>query len=224
MWVEYLLNHRDKSLQQSMKKIEEVIPPAEYFFSNQPKYRFYFDEVTIRSRFAQVAEKYKLILDIKVKNVEIIGKSPEKSYNIKMCDSNNSFEISIVPCGIDFYREVSIQKYFLFSIYDDYVKENEFDYDFSDDEKDENIEEFVYEAKINKLCNNEIFDIIEKLISVMYGAVKIEYEKTPTTRFSQKYQAYDYIFYVSAPDNDNSETVTIGNFKFIINGGLLNGW
>ncbi len=219
MWTNYLLSYKDKKLQQNMKKIEEVVPPVEYFFSDKPKYRFYFDEETVRSRFTQIAEKHKMHVDIKVEKTEIIGAKPQKCYNIKMHDSNNTFEILIVPAGIDFYREVSAQSYFLFSIYDDYVKKNEIDYDFPDNEKDENIEEFVYETDINMLSDNEILDIVEGLTDVMYDVVKIETEKTPITHSQQKYQAYDYTFYVSTPDN-SADTVTIGNFKFIINGGF----
>ena len=69
-----------------------------------------------------------------------------------------------------------------------------------------------------------IFEIIEKMINVLYGATDIKVKKTESMLYRKHYQAFDYTFHVDEPDYYGyTETVTIGNFKFIINGGLLNG-
>lgn len=80
------------------------------------------------------------------------------------------------------------------------------------DEDDDTIG-FSSDILFDDLSDDEIFDIIEKIIEALYGAKFIEYETIEAEDGKQS-----FIFYLDAPDYYGySETTEIGNFKFILN-------
>lgn len=220
IWIFYWALTHD-SMEQKMEKLASYIPPVEYIPAPaMPKMRFNFKEYIVREAFISIAEKYKLQMTIEIQNFEILpfgaDCSPKKGYYICLWDKrthNNYFSVEIYHDAVIFGAPKATDCHFIFA--DDIARTNYFKF------ADGN---FICETEFNKLSDDEFFDIIEKLIDVMYGAVSIEAEKSEITLYRQHYQAYNYIFHVDSPDYYGyTETVTIGNFKFIINGGLENG-
>lgn len=73
--------------------------------------------------------------------------------------------------------------------------------------------EFSSDIFFDNLSDDEIFDIIEKIIEALYGARSMKYETAETDDGKES-----FIFYLDAPDYYGySETAEIGNFKFILN-------
>ncbi|MDE6746101.1 MAG: hypothetical protein K2J72_05620 [Oscillospiraceae bacterium] len=93
-------------------------------------------------------------------------------------------------------------------------------YTYSDDDFEHTI--FSSDIFFDNLSDDEIFDIVEKIIETLYGARSMKYETIEADDGKE-----GFIFYLDAPDYYGySETTEIGNFKFILNkenGGNQNG-
>ncbi len=219
IWIFYWgLTH--ESAEQKLEKINSYVPPVEIIPAPKvPKTRFNFKEDIIQNSFNAIAEKYKYKIKIDVQNFEILpfgsDCSPKKGYRIILIDAQNPFTIYIRPECIEFCKVFSSDNEFYFLFADDFARTNYLGFS-------ENT--YICEMEFTNLSDNEIFDIIEKMIDTLYGASDIKVKKTESMLYRKHYQAYDYTFYVDEPDYYGyTDTVTIGNFKFIINGGFNNG-
>ena len=73
--------------------------------------------------------------------------------------------------------------------------------------------EFSNDISVKDLSDDEIFDIVEKIIEALYGAISMDYEIITADDGKES-----FIFYLDAPDYYGyTETTEIGNFKFILN-------
>ncbi len=217
IWIFYwALTH--ESTEQKLEKINSYIPPVEMIPAPRvPKTRFNFKEDVVRNTIEAIAQKYKFKLIFNTQNYEILpfghNCSPKKGYYICLWDKKtpiNYFSIRIYPEIIIFDAPQVMGCKILLA--DDIARTNYLG--FAEDTA-------ISETEFTALTDNEIFDIIEKMIDVLYGAVDIKVKKAESMLYRKYYQAYDYTFHVDAPDYYGyTETVTIGNFKFIINGGF----
>ena len=72
---------------------------------------------------------------------------------------------------------------------------------------------FSSDISFTDLSDDEIFDIVEKIIEALYGARSMKYETIEADDGKES-----FIFYLDAPDYYGyTETTEIGNFKFILN-------
>lgn len=72
---------------------------------------------------------------------------------------------------------------------------------------------FTSDIMFDDLSDDEIFNTVEKIIEVFYGANSMDYEIITADDGKQS-----FIFYLDAPDYYGyTETTEIGNFKFILN-------
>lgn len=219
IWIFYwALTH--ESAEQKLEKFNSYVSPVEIIPAPKvPKTRFNFKEDVIQKAFGAIAKKYKYRIKIDVQNYEILpfgsDCSPKKGYRIILIDDKNPFTIYIRPECIEFCIGFSSDDEFYFLFADDFARTNYLGFA-------ENT--YISEIEFANLSDNEIFEIIENMINVLYGATDIKVKKTESMLYRKHYQAFDYTFHVDEPDYYGyTETVTIGNFKFIINGGLLNG-
>ncbi|MBD5139305.1 MAG: hypothetical protein HDT24_08355 [Ruminococcus sp.] len=221
MWVFRYMFTRD-TLEDQLERLNN--PSVEFYRAQkQPKMRFNFKEEAIREAFGKIAEKYKMTVYIDVQNYEIIpfGNDclPKKGYNIRFYDKRSKFvTVDIIQDGITFFtHKTRTEEIFLFL--DDFSRTNNI--------KVHDGDIFANEIFFDDLSDNEIFDIIEKMIYVFYNVTDMTVEKTEKDLYRKHYTAYDYVFYLDAPDYYGySETTEIGNFKFILNkknGGNQNG-
>lgn len=72
---------------------------------------------------------------------------------------------------------------------------------------------FASSIMFNDMSDDEIFDIIEKIIEALYGVTSMTYETAEAEDGKES-----FTFYLDAPDYYGyTETTEIGNFKFILN-------
>ncbi|MBP1561026.1 MAG: hypothetical protein J6C96_07275 [Oscillospiraceae bacterium] len=191
--------------------------------SEQPKSRFVFSEDTVREKMGKIAEHFKLKMKCKITWDEFYL----PIYHIVLAGKYN-FKITISHCEISIYAP-SLTSYSRLND-DTYCYCNYFQLldDSLDSFKAQRFTELVggcedigFSSNIffDNLSDDEIFSIIEKIMDALYGAASMKYETVESDNGKES-----FIFYLDAPDYYGyTETVTIGNFKFIINGGLENG-
>lgn len=212
MWIFRYMLIRD-TLEEQLERLNN--PSVEFSLAQKmPKMRFNFKEETVRKAFGKITEKYKMTLYIDVQNYEIIpfghDCSPKKGYNIRFYDKRDKFvTVDIIQDGITFStHKTNEEEIFLFL--DDFSRTNNIEIHDGDI--------FVNEIFFDELSDNEIFDILEKMIYIFYNVTNMSVEKTEKSLYRKYYTAYDYVFYLDAPDYYGySETTEIGNFKFILN-------
>lgn len=216
------------TLEEKLERLNN--PSVEYYAAAKvPKMRFNFKENAVREEFGKIAEKYDLTADITVRRCEILpfgsDCSPKMEYIIYMYDGkkhynygrkhHNYFHVYIQQDYIEFSAPAVCGDVFL--LLDDIARTNRFEI------LDES---YVSEIVFDKLSDSEIFNIIERLVYVLYGAVGLKAEKREIDLYRKYYTAYEYTFYLDAPDYYGyTETTEIGNFKFILNkenGGTVN--
>ncbi len=209
MWIfRYMLTR--VTLEEKLERLNN--PSVEYFAAQRiPKMRFNFKENTVNDAFKKIAEKYKLEMNIKVSNYEILpfgsDCTPKKGYDIYLHGSKTKYTVSIQQDFIVFSAPSVSESVFVLA--DDIARTNYFKI---------SEESFVSEINFSELSDSEIFNIIERLVYVLYGAVGLKAEKREIDLYRKYYTAYEYTFYLDAPDYYGyTETTEIGNFKFILN-------
>lgn len=213
LWVaHYAMTHM------SVEEAEEIMntpPPAEFIpAAKVPKMRFNFKEETVREAFGKIAERYKMDIRIDVQNYEIFpfgyDHTPKKGYDIKLyCKRCLCFSVDIIQDGITFIA-YGVRTKAIFLFLDDFARTNNIEI--------HNSEAFVNEMIFNDFSDGEIFDIIEKMIYVLFNVTDMTVEKTESSLYRRYYTPYGYTFYLDAPDYYGyTETTEIGNFKFILN-------
>lgn len=212
MWIFRYMLTRD-TVEEQLERLNN--PSVEVRLApKMPKMRFNFKEEAVREAFGKIAEKYKMTVYIDVQNYEIIpfghDCSTKKGYNIRFYDKRSKFvTVDIIQDGVTFStHRTNAEEVFLFL--DDFSRTNNIGINDGDI--------FVNEVFFDELSDKEIFDILEKMIYIFYNVTNMTVEKTEKSLYRKYYTAYDYVFYLDAPDYYGySETTEIGNFKFILN-------
>lgn len=190
--------------------------------------RFVFSEDTVCKKFGKIAERFKLEmkynlswepfdLEIPYYLVSLTKKFDKNNFKINITDDC----ISISSELLDFYDHNYYKFSYNFDLYDDAFREQKAR---KYTECDRGFEHTIFSSSImfDDLSDDEIFDIVEKIIEALYGVRSIKYETIEADDGKES-----FIFYLDAPDYYGySETTEIGNFKFILNkenGGNQNG-
>lgn len=183
-----------------------------------PKGRFIFSEDIINEKVGKIAERFKLEMSCKIERNQF----GSLSYFVAFLDGNSSFKIRIHNRGIsilahsliscEFINGKNYYCYYYFELVDDslssFKAQRCTDYEYTYESN-----EFSSDIFFDNLSDNEIFDIVEKIIEALYGAKSMKYETIEADDGKES-----FIFYLDAPDYYGfSETTEIGNFKFILN-------
>ena len=199
-------------------------PPSPYISTHTGRFVF-DDEDFFFERMVNIARHFKLRLSYEVSSYDNEYDYDLLMYNAKLTGKYN-FEllffdnmISITPIGLNVHNYYKLS--YSFELLDDNLcdkKAHKYTYDDLDFE----VNRFTNDISVNDLSDDEIFDIVEKIIEALYGANSMEYEIIKADDGKES-----FIFYLDAPDYYGySETTEIGNFKFILNkenGGNQNG-
>lgn len=168
------------------------------YAKNSETYRFTFSEKTVFEKMEKIAKRFKL--EIKFESYgqneyffSFIGKYP---FNIGI----TPYRISILTWYNDYYFMLfakSMSDYKTHILVDD----------------DDDTIGFSSDISFTDLSDDEIFDIVEKIIEALYGAKSMNYETIKADDGKES-----FIFYLDVPDYYGyTETTEIGNFKFILN-------
>lgn len=199
----------------SLKNVQpENVQPVQYIPAENPRnYRFAFSEETVNEKMGRIAERFKLRMYIEKRPYKLLSCSKSSSeifmYRISLMGKYSFFvEIDFGDISIRF--EDWDQKSFVlcdksvggFRAYMDDI--------YFYDEEDV---VFPCEISAEDLSDDEIFDIVEKIIEAIYGANSMEYKIIKADDGNES-----FVFYLDAPDYYGyTETTEIGNFKFILN-------
>lgn len=192
-----------------------------------PKGRFVFSEDIINEKMGKIAERFKLKMSCKIEQNQF----GSLSYFVAFLDGDSSFKVRIHNSGIsilahsliscEFINGKNFYCYYYFELVDDSLSSFKAqmctDYEYTYESTD-----FSSDIFFDNLSDDEIFDILEKIIEALYGAESMKYETIEADDGKES-----FIFYLDAPDYYGyTETTEIGNFKFILNkenGGNQNG-
>ncbi len=220
LWeVYYSLTH--DSLGNKIKPSAEPVYKKDVFRNDKPEGRFVFSEDTVCEKIGKIAECFKF--DMKYNLSWDILEVPD--YSISLIDKfwKNSFKISISEdcisiCSQLLYPYDHYDYKYSFEFYDDAFSEQKA-HRYTHEDHDFEYTKFSSDMIFGDKSNDEIFDIIEKIIEALYGAKSMTYETAETEDGKES-----FTFYLDAPDYYGyTETTEIGNFKFILNGGNQNG-
>ncbi|MDE6599603.1 MAG: hypothetical protein K2K34_05935 [Oscillospiraceae bacterium] len=192
-----------------------------------PKGRFVFSEDTVLGKMGKIAERFKLEMTYKIERDQF-----GTPYHFVVCFAGKcGFKIRIHNRGIsilahsliscEFINCKNCYHYYYFELVDDSLDSfkaqmcTDYEYTYQS-------HEFSSDIFFDNLSDDEIFNIVEKIIEALYGARSMKYETTEADDGKES-----IIFYLDAPDYYGyTETTEIGNFKFILNkenGGNQNG-
>ncbi len=169
-----------------------------------PKGRFVFSEETVNKQISRIAERFKL-------NFITQHNAPYAFFYHYWYSSakRQPVQITFRPAAI--FIATSFNGFACwFKLPDDSVPEQKAKLSI-DEDNDAVI--FSSDILFDKLSDDEIFGIIEKIIYALYGAADMKYD-TAESEDGKK----SFTFYLDAPDYYGyTETTEIGNFKFILN-------
>lgn len=218
MWqVYYSLTH--DSLGNKIKPSAE--PVCKKDLPNQTG-RFVFPEDTVCEKIGKIAERFKL--DMKYNLFRDIFEIPDYSISLTKKFEKNSFKINISEDCISICSHLLdsyVHNYYEFSynfvFLDDAFSERK-GHKYTYEDHDFEYMKFTSNMMFGDKSDDEIFDIVEKIIDALYGATSMTYETAETEEGKE-----NFTFYLDAPDYYGyTETTEIGNFKFILNGGKQN--
>lgn len=200
----------------------KIKPPAKPIYkkdvpqNEKPKGRFVFSEEIFLKNMRKIAERFKMVMS----NITERDQYGTPYYFVVYLDGNFSFKIridnrciSIWACDLTSYEQINNKKHYkynYFHLLDDSLcsLKAQIDYDI-----DDIYIIFSSDIYFNDMSDDEIFDIIEKIIEALYGATSMTYETAEAKDGKE-----NFTFYLDAPDYYGyTETTEIGNFKFIIN-------
>lgn len=182
--------------------------------------RFVFDEDFFLKKMRNIANRFDLKPSYEAThswyNDEVLWYEAVLTgkYNFELSFRDDMISITPIGLNIDNYCTFS----YSFEFFDDDFSElkahkyerkahkSHFDRDFE-------YTAFTSDIMFDDLSDNEIFDIVEKVIEAFYGAKSMKYETTEADDDRES-----FVFYLDAPDYYGyTETIEIGNFKFILN-------
>ena len=183
-----------------------------------PTGRFVFSKNVFLEKMGKIAERFKLRL------------SCEVSWYFNECDEDElpmyeavltgkyNFEItcfddkiSIIPIDLNVHNYYNFR--YNFDLLDDNLRDDKKAHKHVDLDRGFEFNEFSNDISVKDLSDDEIFDIVEKIIEALYGATSMDYEIITADDGKES-----FIFYLDAPDYYGyTETTEIGNFKFILN-------
>ena len=183
-----------------------------------PTGRFVFSKDIFLGKMKKIAERFKLRL------------SCEVSWYFNECDEDElpmyeavltgkyNFEItcfddkiSIIPIDLNVHNYYNFR--YNFDLLDDNLRDYKKAHKHVDLDRGFEFNEFSNDISVKDLSDDEIFDIVEKIIEALYGAISMDYEIITADDGKES-----FIFYLDAPDYYGyTETTEIGNFKFILN-------
>lgn len=182
-----------------------------------PTGRFVFTKDIFLEQMGKIAERFNLKLSYEVSwyfnecdedELPIYEAALTGKYNFEIICFDN--KISITPTALNVYNCYKLS--YSFELLDDNLcdkKAHKYTYDDLDFE----VNGFTNDISVKDLSDDEIFDIIEKIIDALYGVGKMKYETIEADDGKES-----FIFYLDAPDYYGyTETTEIGNFKFILN-------
>lgn len=187
-------------------------PPSSYA-PTQPN-RFVFDEDFFFNKMITIAKRFDLKLSYTVSNSwdndEVLWYKAALAGKYYFELSFRDDMISITPVGLNVHNCYDFS--YSFELFDDDfsdIKSHKYTYE----DRGFEFTGFPNDISVNDLSDDEIFDIIEKIIDALYGAASMTYETAEAEDGKES-----FTFYLDAPDYYGcSETTEIGNFKFILN-------
>lgn len=200
-------------------------PPSPYIPT--PTGRFVFDdEDFFFERMNNIAKRFKLRLDYGVSSYDTEYDEYLLMYEAKLTGKYSfallfyDYMISITPIDLKIHNYYDFS--YSFKLLDENLRDDKEAYKYVSLDRGFEYTAFASDIIFNDLSDDEIFDIIEKIIEVFYGANSMDYEIITADDGKES-----FIFYLDAPDYYGyTETTEIGNFKFILNkenGGNQNG-
>ncbi|MDE6709827.1 MAG: hypothetical protein K2J76_05000, partial [Oscillospiraceae bacterium] len=130
-------------------------------------------------------------------------------YNFELLFLDNIISITPIDLNIHNYYNFS----YSFELLDKNLRDDKEAYKYVNLDRGFEYTAFASDIIFNDLSDDEIFDTVEKIIEVFYGAISMDYEIITADDGKQS-----FIFYLDAPDYYGyTETTEIGNFKFILN-------
>lgn len=187
-------------------------PPSSY--DPMPPNRFVFDEDFFFDKMIKIAKRFDLKLSYTVSdswdNDEVLWYKAALAgkYCFELSFSDDM--ISITPVGLNVHNYYKFS--YNFELLDDNLSDKKARKYIRADRDFENTS-FASSIMFDNLSDDEIFDIIEKIIEALYGATSMTYETAEAEDGKES-----FTFYLDAPDYYGySETAEIGNFKFILN-------
>lgn len=187
-------------------------PPSSY--DPRPPNRFVFDEDFFFDKMITIAKRFDLKLSYTASdswdNDEVLWYKAALTgkYCFELSFSDDM--ISITPVGLNVHNCYDFS--YSFELFDDDfsdIKSHKYTYE----DRGFEFTGFPNDISVNDLSDDEIFDIVEKIIEALYGAVYMTYETAESEDGKES-----FTFYLDAPDYYGySETTEIGNFKFILN-------
>lgn len=201
------------SVEPIYKKTEvEQYNPSPYI--PPPIGRFVFDEDFFLKKMRNIADRFDLKLSYETSqswdNDEVLWYEAALTGKNYFKLSFRDDMISITPIGLNVHNYYSFS--YNFEFFDDVFSERKA-HKYIHADRDFEHTEFTSDIMFDDLSDDEIFDIVEKIIEALYGAKYMEYETIEADDGKES-----FIFYLDAPDYYGySETTEIGNFKFILN-------
>ena len=192
-------------------------PPSRYIPT--PTGRFVFDdEDFFFERMNNIANRFKLRLYYEVSwyfnecdedELPMYEAALTGKYNFKLTCFDN--KISIIPIDLNVHNYYNFR--YNFDLLDDNLRDDKKAHKHVDLDRGFEFNEFSNDISVKDLSDDEIFDIVEKIIEALYGAISMDYEIITADDGKES-----FIFYLDAPDYYGyTETTEIGNFKFILN-------
>ena len=182
------------------------------------KGRFVFSEDTVLEKMGKIAERFKLKMSYKIELDQfgtpyyfVVCFTGKCGFKIRIHNSGISIlASSIISC--EWINGKNYYCYYYFELVDDSLSSfkaqlcTDYEYTYESNE-------FSSDIFFDNLSDDEIFDIVEKIIEALYGVKYMEYETIETDDGKES-----FIFYLDTPDYYGyTETTEIGNFKFILN-------
>lgn len=217
LWLVYF-GRKSEKCYSDLEKLNAAEERAEFYPGDKllMKSRFDFDRDFAVRHINSISEKNGLTAYMSEQAFEIlaIGRngSTKHGYNFDIYDADGeqTAYVGIMP-GTVFIGFPHIT----FRIDDDMIRTNlEPEFDSS--------KYIMCEAEVGKMSDDEIFSLIDTIISAITGFDEVSYKAEPMAVYRKYYTPQSYTFNITK-SNCGSLTLSAANFKFIINGGTENG-
>lgn len=217
LWLVYFGRKSEKCFS-NLEKLNAAKERAEFYPGNNllMKSRFDFDRDLAVRYIDSIAKRNGLTAYMSEQAFEIlaIGRngSTKLGYNFDIYDADGeqTAYVGVMPSTVF----ISFP-HITFRIDDDMVRTNlEPEFDSS--------KYIMCEAEVGKMSDDEIFSMIDTIISAMTGFDEVSYNAEPMAVYRKYYTPQSYTFNITK-SNCGSLTLSAANFKFIINGGTENG-